>query len=73
MAEENQDAQEKTEEATPKQRQDARDKGNVPRSRELSTMLVLMTGAAAMTLIGPRKWEAHSRVFVAARLYPKGF
>ena len=58
MAEENQDAQEKTEEATPKQRQDARDKGNVPRSRELSTMLVLMTGAAAMTLIGPRMAES---------------
>ncbi|NNM00257.1 MAG: EscU/YscU/HrcU family type III secretion system export apparatus switch protein, partial [Gammaproteobacteria bacterium] len=63
MAEENQDAQEKSEEATPKHRQDARDKGNVPRSRELSTMLVLMTGAAAMTLIGPRMGESLQSAF----------
>lgn len=39
--------QERTEQATPKRREDARGKGQVPRSRELNTVLILL-GAAAM-------------------------
>jgi len=44
--------QERTEQATPKRLQEAREKGQISRSRELSTMAVLMTSAAAMILTG---------------------
>ncbi len=45
-------AQEKTEQPTPKRRADARRKGQVPRSRELTTMAVLLTAAAAVLFLG---------------------
>ena len=44
------EGQERTEQATPKRRDDARKKGQVPRSRELNTTLMLV-GAAAMLLM----------------------
>jgi flagellar biosynthetic protein FlhB len=49
---ENTPAQEKTEQPTPKRLLDARKKGQVPRSRELNTMTVMLVGAAAMLLLG---------------------
>jgi flagellar biosynthesis protein FlhB len=52
MSENNQPAQEKTEQPTPKRLADARQKGQVPRSRELNTMTVMLVGAAAMLLLG---------------------
>jgi flagellar biosynthetic protein FlhB len=52
MAEQNQDGQERTEDPTPKRLREAREKGNIPRSRELSTMMVTLTGAAALLLFG---------------------
>lgn len=46
--------QERTEQATPKRREDARKKGDVPRSRELTMTGVTLSGAAAMLLFsGP--------------------
>lgn len=45
-------AQEKTEQATPKRLQEARERGQVPRSRELTTMAVLLTAAGSLLLIG---------------------
>jgi len=51
---ENQDGQEKTEEATPKRQEEARNKGQVPRSRELTTMAMLLMAAIAMTFMGER-------------------
>jgi len=45
MSDQKDTSQEKTEEPTPKRRQDAKKKGQVPRSRELSAMLVMLTGA----------------------------
>jgi flagellar biosynthetic protein FlhB len=51
---ENQDGQEKTEEATPKRLEEARKKGQVPRSRELTTMAMLLMAAIAMTFMGER-------------------
>ena len=46
--------QERTEQPTPKRRQDARKKGDVPRSRELTMTGVMISGAAAITLLaGP--------------------
>ena len=52
MADEQQ--QDRTEQATPKRREDARKKGNVPRSRELTMAGVTLTGAASLLLLaGP--------------------
>ena len=45
-------AAERTEEATPKRLQDARKKGQVPRSSELSIAAVCIAGSAAIYLLG---------------------
>lgn len=50
MAEQNDDAQEKTQQPTPKRLADARRKGQVARSRELSTTLMLIGGGCALWL-----------------------
>ncbi len=52
MAQENEDGQEKTEQATPKRLEEARKKGQVPRSRELTTMAMLLVAAIALALMG---------------------
>ena len=44
--------QEKTEEPTAKRLKEAREKGDVPRSKELNTMLLLLVAAAAVLLFG---------------------
>lgn len=46
------DAQEKTESATPKRLEEARRKGQIPRSRELSAAAVTMSAAAALYMMG---------------------
>jgi len=51
MAESNSGA-EKTEEATPKKLQESRDKGQVARSRELTTMSLLLASGAAFLMLG---------------------
>lgn len=51
MAEEEQ-GQEKTEQPTEKRINDAREKGQVPRSREFTTVIVLMASAVAMMFLG---------------------
>lgn len=45
-------AQERTERATPKRLQQAKEKGQIARSRELSTMLVLLAAAGGLFLAG---------------------
>lgn len=45
-------SQERTEEATPKRRQDAREKGDIARSKELNTAAILIAGAAGMLMFG---------------------
>ncbi len=42
--------QDRTEQATPKRREDARKKGDVPRSRELTMTSVMITGASGLLL-----------------------
>lgn len=49
---ENQDGQEKTEEPTSKKREESRRDGEVARSKELSTALLLLGGGAAMLIFG---------------------
>ncbi|MEC8104496.1 MAG: flagellar biosynthesis protein FlhB [Pseudomonadota bacterium] len=46
-------SQEKTEEPTPRRLQKARDEGQVPRSKELGTTMVLVIGAAGLLMFGP--------------------
>ncbi len=43
--------QDRTEQATPKRREDARKKGDVPRSRELTMTGVMLTGAGGLLLL----------------------
>ncbi len=52
MPAEQDDSQEKTEQATPKRLDEAKEKGQVSRSRELSTMAVLMVGASSLLIFG---------------------
>ena len=49
---ENENGQEKTEEPSQKRLQDARDKGDVPRSRELATVAVFGAGVASLLAMG---------------------
>lgn len=49
-----QDQQEPTERATPKRVQEARREGQVPRSQELSTCVVLVAASSALMLLGGR-------------------
>ena len=51
MAEET--GQERTQEATPRRKQQAREKGQTANSRELNTVLMLMISGAALFFIGP--------------------
>jgi flagellar biosynthetic protein FlhB len=44
--------QEKTEQATPKKLQEAREQGQVPRSRELDTLIMLLVSAATFLMLG---------------------
>ncbi len=52
MAEENADGQERTEQATPKRLEEARRRGQIPRSKDLSTAAVVMTGVAGLYFFG---------------------
>lgn len=52
MAEENEEGQEKTEEASERRLEKAREEGQVARSRELTTMAVLMGAAIALLVFG---------------------
>ncbi len=49
---ENEDGQEKTEDATAKRQEEAREKGQVPRSRELTTMAMLVMASASLATMG---------------------
>ncbi len=51
---ENQDGQEKTEQATPKRQDEARKKGQIPRSREMTTMAMLLTSSLTLSMMGEK-------------------
>ena len=55
---ENENGQEKTEEATPKRLEKSRDEGQVPRSKELTTAFVLLTGVTGLMNLGGELGEA---------------
>ncbi|GGA78162.1 flagellar biosynthesis protein FlhB [Neiella marina] len=56
--------QEKTEEATPRKKEKAREKGQVPRSKELATAAVLISSAVGFLWIGKSMALAMQAVFV---------
>ena len=64
MAEES--FQEKTEQATPKRREDARNKGQVARSSELSSIAILAAGLLALSSLGPYMYHELSLFMVDA-------
>lgn len=70
--------QERTEQATPKRREDARRKGDVPRSRELTMTVVMVSGAAAILMMaGPMGGRLVTRfgdalVIERARIFDPG-
>lgn len=52
------DLQDKTEEATPKRREDARLEGQLPRSRELNGVLMLLAGSSGLLVVAS-SWADH--------------
>ena len=61
MAEEAQ-GQDKSEEATPRKREKAREEGQAARSRELNTMTVLVAGSVAVVVFGGGMRDAFSKI-----------
>ncbi len=53
MAEESQDQSQKTEEATPKKLEDARQKGQIPSSREVNNWVMILAGTLIVTMFAP--------------------
>jgi flagellar biosynthetic protein FlhB len=51
------ESQERTEQATPKRLEDARQRGNVARSMELNSAFVLMAGIGSLYFFGPRMFS----------------
>ncbi len=64
MAEED-NSQERTEEPTPRRLEEARKKGQIPRSRELSTFAVVMAGVAGCGFLGPHMARGLERILRA--------
>ena len=64
MAEENDNSQEKTEEATPRRLEKAREDGQTARSKELATMAVLLAGAGGLLMFGFNRGKDPSTVFI---------
>lgn len=65
------DGQERTEDATPKRLQQAREKGQIARSKELASVSVLVVGAVSLMMFGQTLatslWAAMSRLFTLSR------
>lgn len=64
MAEESDSGQERTEEATPRRLEKARDEGQVARSRELNTTFVLLAGVGGLLWFGPALGRSLERLMV---------
>ncbi|MBA57458.1 MAG: flagellar biosynthesis protein FlhB [Pseudomonadales bacterium] len=60
---ENDDGQERSEEPTQKKIQEAREKGQIPRSRELGGVAVMIFGAAGLLMSGGLLFDAAQSVF----------
>ena len=58
-------SQEKTEQPTPKKLREAKQKGQIPRSRELNSMSVMVIGAAGLLLMGAFMLSSLSQMMTA--------
>ncbi len=65
MAQENENGQEKTEQPTPKKLREAKEKGQVPRSRELNSMTSTVLGAVGMMAMGSYMYSHISTAMTA--------
>jgi len=63
MAEDKDSSQEKTEDPTEKKKKESRDKGQIARSKELSSTIMLLTGAVGLLLFGPNILMQLTNVF----------
>ncbi|MBP5980925.1 MAG: flagellar type III secretion system protein FlhB [Halomonas sp.] len=63
--------QEKTEEATPRRMQKAREEGQVPRSRELTTFLLLLGGVVGLWSMGMMLYDQLGMVMEQALLFDR--
>ena len=70
MADETED-QEKTEEATPRKREKAREDGQVARSRELTTVLLLFAGVGGLWALGPALFGRVGQVMEQSFLFDR--
>lgn len=64
MAQENENGQEKTEQPTPKKLQEAKRKGQVPRSKELNSMASTVVGAVGLMLMGSFMYSQVSTLMI---------
>ncbi|TJZ72914.1 flagellar biosynthesis protein FlhB [Chitiniphilus eburneus] len=55
--------EDKTEPASPRKLEEARKKGQIPRSHELSTFSILLTGLIALLMLGPGVFTAMEQIF----------
>ena len=70
MAEETED-QEKTEEATPRRLEKAREDGQVARSRELTTVMLLFGGVGGLWSMGPTLFDQVGMVMEQSFLFDR--
>lgn len=71
MAENQSSDEEKTEEATPRRLEKAREEGQVPRSRELTTFVMLLTGVGAFWLGGVLIYDQLGLIMEQAFLFER--
>ncbi|PVZ66711.1 flagellar biosynthesis protein FlhB [Pelagibaculum spongiae] len=57
------ESSEKTEEPTPKRQKESKEKGQVPRSRELTTLVMMLTASAGLMVVGKYIYQALENVF----------
>lgn len=66
-----QSSQERTEQPTERRRKEAREKGQVPRSRELNTMLSLLFGAFGILFLGDDLADDFTQLFESALTFDR--
>ena len=64
-------AQEKTEKATPKKQRDARKKGQIPRSRDLASLVLLVSSSGLLYLFGPILYQHMFQILIHGFMLPR--
>ena len=61
----NEQAGEKTEQATPKKLQDSFNQGQFAKSAEIQTLLVTAGGLGSLMMVGPEIWEQSAKIMTS--------